>query len=456
MWGPLSGDIMFESRGDIRAARIRRGIHDNSNTRDHRTNPYREGSGNDFWWCGVDRDHRDRSDPPPSDGLRNRSADVSDPRRSGHVRSTRAHASSERRLGVGHGAHFNTLGVDHRRTSSSVLQSAYVGIKLGLLVGLTPFIIRYYSLERQSFTRYALTGFLAVQSMSAAAGLAQLAGASVAGLRANAGRANGLAIHPNVLGIMAAIAILVSFVLIHRTTGRTRLLAWGVIILNVAALIGSGSLSSMLSLAAGAVVLLVAMRATTRTVIRTCAAVVMCSALALTLGYNPSAAIDPIEGRVNTVLGLSNDGVASLSIRESTYEFAIDSIRSDPLIGVGMDSMHEGTFNGVTVVHNYLLRAWYQGGLLLFVTFLIVTIAMLGLACRSMISTRDGLQAAVITAVIVFGLTSAFYDQQQYWLPLLFAVAVTNRPTVQSTAPGGRLTSRAPRAVEKSKEEIRS
>ncbi|OQQ22701.1 hypothetical protein A4U94_07810 [Prescottella equi] len=341
-------------------------------------------------------------------------------------------------------------------TSSSVLQSAYVGIKLGLLVGLTPFIIRYYSLERQSFTRYALTGFLAVQSMSAAVGLAQLAGASVAGLRANAGRANGLAIHPNVLGIMAAIAILVSFVLIHQTTGRIRLLAWGVIILNVAALIGSGSLSSMLSLAAGAVVLLVAMRATTRTVIRTCAAVVMCSALALTLGYNPSAAIDPIEGRVNTVLGLSNDGVASLSIRESTYEFAIDSIRSDPLIGVGMDSMHEGTFNGVTVVHNYLLRAWYQGGLLLFVTFLIVTIAMLGLACRSMISTRDGLQAAVITAVIVFGLTSAFYDQQQYWLPLLFAVAVTNRPTVQSTAPGGRLTSRAPRAVEKSKEEIRS
>ncbi|WP_430334167.1 O-antigen ligase family protein [Rhodococcus sp. ACT016] len=317
-------------------------------------------------------------------------------------------------------------------SSSSVLSSTYVGIKLGLLVGLTPFIIRYYAVERESFMRSSIVGFLTVQSISAAVGIVQLTGASVAGLRANSGRANGLAIHPNVLGIMAAIAILVAFDLVHKTTGRNRTLAWAVIVLNVAALIGSGSLSSMLSLAAGAVVLLVATRATTKTVLRVCAAVVMCSALALALGYDPSVAIDPVEGRVNTVLGVSNDGVASLSIRESTYNFAIDHIRADPLIGVGMDSMHEGTFNGLTVVHNYLLRSWYQGGILLFATFVIISVAMLGLVGRSLATSRNGLQSAVIAAVIAFGLTSAFYDQQQYWLPLLFAVAVTNLPAART------------------------
>lgn len=318
-------------------------------------------------------------------------------------------------------------------TSSSVLSSTYVGVKLGLLVGLTPFVLRYYAVERESFTRYAIAAFLTVQSISAAVGIVQLTGASVAGLSANAGRANGLAVHPNVLGIMAAIAILVAFVLTHRTTGRNRSLAWAVIILNVVALIGSGSLSSMLSLAAGAVVLLIATRATTKTVLRVCAAAVVCSALALALGYDPSVAIDPVEGRVNTVLGLSNDGVASLSIREATYDFAIESIRNDPLIGVGMDSMHEGTFNGLTVVHNYLLRSWYQGGILLFATFAIISIAMLGMIGRSILTTRNGLQSAVIAAVIAFGLTSAFYDQQQYWLPLLFAVAVTNLPSARTS-----------------------
>ncbi|MGO4202786.1 O-antigen ligase family protein [Rhodococcus sp. TAF43] len=339
-------------------------------------------------------------------------------------------------------------------TSSSVLQSAYVGVKLGLLVGLTPFIIRYYAIERKTFIRYSVVAFLTVQSLSAAVGIVQLTGGSVAGLHANSGRANGLAIHPNVLGIMAGIAILIGFVVIHKTTGRSRFLAWAVIVLNIAALVGSGSLSSMLSLAAGGVVLLVAMRATAKTVFRVVAGAVICSSLAIALGYDPSSVVEPVQGRVDTVLGLS-DGVASLSIRQATYDFAIESIRSDPLIGVGMDSMHQGTFNGLTVVHNYLLRSWYQGGLLLFLTFAIISIALLVLIGKSLASGRDGLQSAVIAAVIAFGLTSAFYDQQQYWLPLLFAVAVTNLPATRNAIQEKNAVP-STAAPQDSKEEVRS
>ncbi|WP_305092741.1 O-antigen ligase [Prescottella sp. R16] len=319
--------------------------------------------------------------------------------------------------------------------SSAVVPSMYVGVKLAVFVGLTPFILRYYATERESFTRCAITGFLVVQSVSALVGIMQLTGASVASLRANAGRANGLAAHPNVLGLMAALAILIGLFLVHRTSGGRRWACWAVVAINTVALIGSGSLSSMISLAVGGIVLLVAMRVTVKSAVRVAVGIAVCSSLALTLGYDPTDAIEPVQGRVDTVLGVTDDGVASVSIRQSTYEFAAESIRSDPFTGVGMDSMHQGTFNGVTVVHNYLLRAWYQGGLLLFVAVAAISVLLIAMIVRSLVTTRDPLQSAVVAAVVAFGMTSAFYDQQQYWIPILLAVAVTGLPSQPSREP---------------------
>ncbi|WP_241665750.1 O-antigen ligase family protein [Prescottella subtropica] len=311
-------------------------------------------------------------------------------------------------------------------TSSAVVPSMYVGIKLAAFVGLTPFILRYYATERDSFTRYALAGFLGVQSVSALVGIMQLSGTSVLGLHANAGRANGLAAHPNVLGLMATIAILVGIFLAYRASGAVRWAGWVVIMINTIALVGSGSLSSMISLGVGCFVLLLAMRVAFKSLARVAIGVAVCSGIALTVGYDPSNTLEPVQGRVDTVLGITDDGVASLSIRQSTYEFAEASIRSDPVTGVGMDSMHQGTFNGVTVVHNYLLRAWYQGGLLLFLTVAAISVLLIVIIAKSMMSARNEVQSAVIATVIAFGMTSAFYDQQQYWLPVLLAVAAVD------------------------------
>ncbi|NLU61682.1 O-antigen ligase family protein [Rhodococcus sp. HNM0563] len=308
--------------------------------------------------------------------------------------------------------------------SSDTTRSLAVGIQLGALVGMMPFVLRYYASRDETFIDRALIGFISIQTISSIVGIAQLSGASVFGLEANSGRANGLAAHPNVLGLMASLTILMCYYYTTKASGRKRVACVLIAVINAAALIGSGSLSTMTALAAGAIVMLVASRATIKTAIAVFAAVISIVIGTIALGYEPSDLLNPVESRVNTVLGVTNDGVASLSIRQATYDFALESIRHDPITGVGMDSTNQGTFNGTTVVHNYLLRAWYQGGILLILAMATITAALCRLIIISLREGRNALPAAMIAAILIFGMTSAFYNQQQYWVPLLFAVAI--------------------------------
>ncbi|UGQ59059.1 O-antigen ligase family protein [Rhodococcus pyridinivorans] len=306
---------------------------------------------------------------------------------------------------------------------SSVSRSLLVGLQLAIVVGLAPFVLRYYVNKSEKFTKYALAGFVTVQTLSSIAGLVQLTGAPVFGMVANSGRANGLATHPNILGLMAALAILICLTTTFKTQGRIRFLVVCTVGVNFAALIGSGSLSSLLSFAGGTAVLLVASRATFRTIAIAAVASVALAAGGAIIGLEYSILTETVEGRVNTVTGVSNDGVASVSIRQATYAFAMESIQNDPLSGVGMDSANQGTYNGTTVVHNYLLRSWYQGGILLFISLALITGFLAYRVIKAIAKGIDALPAAVVTTIIIFALTSAFYTQQQYWLPIMLAVA---------------------------------
>lgn len=64
---------------------------------------------------------------------------------------------------------------------------------------------------------------------------------------------------------------------------------------------------------------------------------------------------------MRVVLGEQSGGVASAEIRFQTYNHALSYISRDPVVGVGMDSMNQSTVALDLVVHNYLLRGWYQG-----------------------------------------------------------------------------------------------
>lgn len=306
--------------------------------------------------------------------------------------------------------------------SSNMSSSIRTAAALSILIGISPFVLRHYIVQSKRFTRRATTAFLVVQTISAIAAIAQVAGMTVLGASANSGRANGLAGHPNVQGLMCVI-VLVLVVAVYRSASskhRAILALCGAV--NFVALVATGSLSSLLSLVAALVVLIAASRAGMRTLLVGFACIMGVVIIALTVGFDPSVLFAPVSHRIDVVTGES-DGVASLGIRQQTYAFAWDYIQQDPLVGVGMDPTNQGTFNGITVVHNYILRAWYQGGLALVLAIAGISLLLLGRIFRAMITGEKPAEAAIIAAVIVFALGSAFYDQQQYWLPLIYATA---------------------------------
>lgn len=311
--------------------------------------------------------------------------------------------------------------------ATDVSDTLRVGIPFALIVGLAPGVLAYHSNIHPDFIRKTVHSFLLVQSISAIAGLLQLGGIFISS-REFRGRATGLADHPNVLGLMSAIGILICLGLIFsQTPPASRLLNVGFLTLNGLALMFSGSLSSILALSAGLLVLLVSAKGLSRIVVPVVTLFMTASAIAGLAGVSPFGIFGPVLHRVAVVTGQS-EGVASLDIREETYSFALASIPAKPITGVGMDSLNEGTYNGVTVVHNYLLRGFYQGGIFLFIALLIISILIAFLVVQSSISGKGTVAAAIASGVLMYALTSAFYDQQQYWFLIFFAVAA-----IQST-----------------------
>lgn len=317
--------------------------------------------------------------------------------------------------------------------SSSISASLRVGIALALLLGLTPFVLRYFVLQVRWFVRWAVGAFMVVQAASAAAGLFQATGLSILGSSARSGRVNGLTEHPNVLGLMCAVAIVVCVPMIARRHGRVRFLSVLALGVNAAALLATGSLSSMIALSCGLLIALVALRLTAKSIAIIVASLCVAIPLAIVLGYDPMSAANVVSDRIDVVTG-ETAGVASLDIRLQTYHFALQYIAKQPVFGVGMDAMHQGTFNGITVVHDYLLRAWYQGGLPYFVIVAALTIVLASLVARCCWRRMNAAPAAVVAVVLIFAATSAFFDQQQYWLPVLLAVALVD-PSVIARKP---------------------
>ncbi|WP_431796614.1 O-antigen ligase family protein [Microbacterium enclense] len=327
-------------------------------------------------------------------------------------------------------------------TTTNIESSLQVALPLALMVGLAPFVLRYYVLRSRAFLWVVGGAFVAAQSFSAAMGMWQLAGGQPFETTLIFGRTTGLAGHPNVLGIMAVIAMLGLLAALPRVRRGVKLVVVALLVLNGLALVFSGSLSAMLAATTGLVVVL----AVKRRLVATFVTVVLGGALVATFagagGLDPFGALSPITTRVEVVLGTAevNGGAASLSTRMLTYEWAWRYISADPLIGVGMDARNAGTYNGYTPVHNYILHAWYRGGLFFFIWQVFATVGYVRLLVNALTSKVAAVAAGLMMAIVVFAATSAFYDQQSYWMPLLLAIACQTGP---KKAPTPAATSRS-------------
>jgi O-antigen ligase len=303
------------------------------------------------------------------------------------------------------------------------VNSIITGLQLSALLLFLPFIFAFHASRPTKWLTSCLVAFLLVQTASATVGIAQAAlGMSPFGFAARQGRANGLAEHPNVLGLMCAIALLVLIYAMRYLRIRGRILALAAILLNGAALVFTGSLSSILAFAVGLVVLLPAARMTWRTAIATLA--IGASAIPVLAATSTPGALgfdELIESRVQTVTGETSEE-GSLEIRQQTWAAAWNHIQTNPFFGVGMDSTHQAVY-GTTVTHNYLLHYWYRGGIILFAVALTITAVALVVAVRAMVKAEDAVPAAVIVTILTFAMTAAFFDQHGYWIPLLLAFA---------------------------------
>lgn len=307
---------------------------------------------------------------------------------------------------------------ENSNTGDSMTVAASFAVLIALVPAALQFQVRHYG----SFVKYSVAAVLLVQTASSAAGVAQLAGAEFFGVGAREGRVNGLAYHPNVLGLMAALAVLVLLDLIRRRA-INRLVLFIALAINGFALILTASLSSALTLAAGLAFFLVRLSGRARVIAILGAIAVVLMGLVAS-GWNLVTLLpDAFSERVSDVTAAEDGDVGSLVIRFQTYEWAWASISSDPLVGVGMDASNQGTITDSLVVHNYLLRGWYQGGVLLFAALVSLSVGLVSLAVRSMKFTDYTAPAAVVMALLVFAMTSAFYTQSSYWLPILIAVA---------------------------------
>ncbi|MDV7132546.1 O-antigen ligase family protein [Williamsia muralis] len=295
----------------------------------------------------------------------------------------------------------------------------YVGVQLSLLLGVAPFVLAR-AVKTPGFIPRVCYAFMIAQTVSAAAAILQVSGRSVFGQAVVNDRAPGLAGHPNVLGVMSSIALVL---LLHAalTRSRRKLMLVVLLLINLGGLLATGSLSSMLAAAVGLTVAALAMRVRVKQVAWTVAAALSAFFVAVNFTGFGERLQNPTE-RLLQVTG-QTEAVSTLDIRGETYSFAWDWISQNPFLGVGLAAHQAVSFDNATVVHNVFLRSWYQGGFLLALAIGVIIIAAIVLAFRSVTFGRDGAAAGILVAVMVFACTSAFFEQAYYWLPALLAFA---------------------------------
>jgi O-antigen ligase len=301
---------------------------------------------------------------------------------------------------------------------ATVEENLFVGAQFVLLLGFGAFAMTANAVNDPKFVQRVSIAFLVGQFLSAMAAISQLLGQPVLGSQPLQGRAYGLAEHPNTLGFMSCLAILIA-VQFLLASQRFRLLVFAALSANIISLIASGSVGSMLALLFGISVLIVSMRDHFGKIaigaIACTAALWVIGRLSGVFAYLPS-----VMERYGQVTG-QTESVSSWELRTLTYDFAWRRIVEEPIFGVGLGAKFSGTYNGVTVTHNIFLRAWYQGGILLGIAVGLIVIAVLIVALRAMIEKTHIGEASVLVAILAFALTSAMFEQRHYWLPVLVA-----------------------------------
>ncbi|WP_408669328.1 O-antigen ligase family protein [Kocuria rosea] len=229
---------------------------------------------------------------------------------------------------------------------------------------------------------------------------------------------------------MSGVAICTILYLLIRFSHRRTTLA-ALLVSNTSSLLLSGSVSAMIATALGITSLFYVLRVSAfRLGAYSILLGIATASYALVMSVNPNVA-NPFD-RVQQVTG-NTKYIGTWDVRQEVYLYALRAIAENPLTGAGMDyasGSFEHPFRDESVlVHNLLLRAWLQGGLALFTGLCILYALTLVLINRSRKRRMNAAACAVLTVILTFALTSAAFEQANYWLLIIAAWCMVESPS---------------------------
>jgi O-antigen ligase len=280
-------------------------------------------------------------------------------------------------------------------------------------------------LRRPEHLRTAVACWALSLAASGAAAVAQLLwGDVIPGSAPLYGRMTGFAQHMNDLGGSCAIGIVAAIWLARTTRGSAFMRAAAVI---VALLIGagvvlSGSVGGLLAATAGVAVFLILSPPSPRVVVLfVLAAGAAFGLVQLQVLHDAPTPLERIE-RVRQEGG-------TISSRLETYQSAVARIEENPVVGVGLRAGGAPTDTGFQV-HNSLLGAWYEGGLLAALGLVVVVGSSAGVALAARGQAKTNEQRLLATALLAcflayltFGLGAPTLYSRYGWVPIALVLA---------------------------------
>lgn len=289
---------------------------------------------------------------------------------------------------------------------------------------------------------YAAIGcWVASAALGGAGAIAQtLWGDVIPGGEVHFGRVSGITFNINDLGGLCGVALIPAVMLVATARSLTgRIAATVGMLLIVAGVLLSGSVSGVgAAVVAGAVWVSIT-RPTLRVVIPLMAVVLALPAFA---SEHNRYWQSPLE-RFATSSQQSGTADATLQTRLDAGEAAWETIQDSPLIGVGLAREAPDTDTGLAV-HNMFLGTWYQAGLLAALGLIVIAAAALAMGWQAVTDARDRREHAVAVALFSSVLAFLFFGQaqevlfQRYgWVAVALLTAMRAQQRARRTAFAG-------------------
>jgi O-antigen ligase len=261
------------------------------------------------------------------------------------------------------------------------------------------------------------------------------------------GRVAGLTTHFNELGAVCALALFPAIYLLTSTPSgiKRRAFALAGVLVLAAGLLASGSVAALGAAVLGAGYWF----ATGAVLVRIVVVVALLAAFGLVL----SGGFDPWE-RLSQTLNPSTGAVGSVESRLRTLEDAWSQIARSPVLGKGLDDESSRTrvvgpelqADGSVVyrphqVHNLFLGAWFQAGVVGFISMLILWfgVARAGFKASALARSIRDLELSVALQAsyaffTVFSLAAVVTQQRFLWLPAGLLLAASWHATIRARA----------------------